>query len=126
MLGHLHPGAALIGLLSVGLLLSTRTELVFDLGFGDIFSIRIAGNVISQKVLGSMEYGCAVAGAKLIVVIGHTQCGAITAAVNITGSSVDAEQATGCQQRPAHRGMHFTAKSHHPTTGRGEEDRSRW
>ena len=75
----------------------TPTELVFDLGLGDIFSIRIAGNVISAKVLGSMEYGCAVAGAKLIVVIGHTQCGAVTAAVNLASTQVNAEQATGCQ-----------------------------
>ena len=75
----------------------TPAELIFDLGLGDIFSIRIAGNITSPKVLGSMEYGCAVAGAKLIVVIGHTQCGAVTAAVNLAGSSETAEQATGCQ-----------------------------
>lgn len=75
----------------------TPSELIFDLGLGDIFSIRIAGNITSPKVLGSMEYGCAVAGAKLIVVIGHTQCGAVTAAVNLAGSSETAEQATGCQ-----------------------------
>lgn len=75
----------------------TPAELIFDLGLGDIFSIRIAGNVTSPKVLGSMEYGCVVAGAKLIVVIGHTQCGAVTAAVNLDGSSASTEQATGCQ-----------------------------
>ncbi len=75
----------------------TPTELIFDLGLGDIFSIRIAGNITSPKVLGSMEYGCVVAGAKLIVVIGHTQCGAVTAAVNLAGSLENVEQATGCQ-----------------------------
>ena len=75
----------------------TPAELIFDLGLGDIFSIRIAGNITSPKVLGSIEYGCAVAGAKLIVVIGHTQCGAVTAAVNFANSSTDVEQATGCQ-----------------------------
>lgn len=75
----------------------TPSELIFDLGLGDIFSIRIAGNITSPKVLGSLEYGCAVAGAKLIVVIGHTQCGAVTAAVNLSGSPETAEQATGCQ-----------------------------
>ncbi len=75
----------------------TPSELIFDLGLGDIFSIRIAGNIISPKVLGSMEYGCAVAGAKLLVVIGHTQCGAVTAAVNLAGSKQSAEEATGCQ-----------------------------
>jgi carbonic anhydrase len=75
----------------------TPSELIFDLGLGDIFSIRIAGNIISPKVLGSMEYGCAVAGAKLLIVIGHTQCGAVTAAVNLAGSKQSAEEATGCQ-----------------------------
>jgi carbonic anhydrase/SulP family sulfate permease len=58
------------------------TEIIFDLGLGDIFSTRIAGNTISPKVLGSMEYGCAVAGAKLVLVMGHTRCGAVTEAVN--------------------------------------------
>ena len=72
-------------------------ELIFDLGLGDIFSVRIAGNVTSQKVLGSLEYGCAVAGAKLIVVVGHTQCGAVTAAVDLACSGANAEQVTGCQ-----------------------------
>lgn len=75
----------------------TPSELILDLGLGDIFSVRVAGNVISPKVLGSMEYGCAIAGAKLIVVIGHTQCGAVTTAVNLAGSRQTAEQATGCQ-----------------------------
>ncbi|MBC7819713.1 MAG: bifunctional SulP family inorganic anion transporter/carbonic anhydrase, partial [Planctomycetaceae bacterium] len=88
-----HPLAVLLSCIDS----RTPSELIFDLGLGDIFSIRIAGNIISQKVLGSMEYGCAVAGAKLIVVVGHTQCGAITAAVNLAGSQANAEQATGCQ-----------------------------
>jgi len=57
-------------------------ELIFDLGLGDIFSVRIAGNVTSRKVIGSMEYACAVAGAKLVLVLGHTRCGSVTAAVN--------------------------------------------
>ena len=57
------------------------TEIIFDLGLGDVFSIRIAGNIISPKILGSMEFGCAVAGAKLILVLGHTRCGAINEAV---------------------------------------------
>lgn len=75
----------------------TPAELILDLGLGDIFSIRIAGNITSPKVLGSMEYGCAVAGAKLILVLGHTQCGAVTAAVNLACSKANPEQATGCQ-----------------------------
>ncbi len=57
-------------------------ELVFDQGFGDVFSTRVAGNIINEDVLGSMEYGCKVAGAKIVVVMAHTKCGAVTAACN--------------------------------------------
>lgn len=52
-------------------------ELVFDQGLGDIFSIRIAGNFVNQDILGSMEFGCNVAGSKLVVVLGHSKCGAL-------------------------------------------------
>ena len=55
-------------------------ELIFDQGIGDIFSIRIAGNVINDDILGSMEFACKLAGSKLIVVMGHTSCGAVTGA----------------------------------------------
>jgi len=55
-------------------------ELVFDQGLGDIFSIRIAGNFINEDILGSMEFGCKLAGTKLIVVMGHTGCGAVKGA----------------------------------------------
>lgn len=55
----------------------TSAELLFDQGLGDIFSIRIAGNFVNQDILGSMEFGCKVAGSKLIVVLGHTKCGAL-------------------------------------------------
>lgn len=55
-------------------------ELVFDQGLGDIFSIRIAGNFINEDILGSMEFGCKLAGTELIVVLGHTSCGAIKGA----------------------------------------------
>ena len=57
-------------------------ELVFDQGVGDIFSIRIAGNILNDDILGSMEFACKVAGSKLIVVLGHTRCGAVKGAVN--------------------------------------------
>lgn len=66
-------------------------ELVFDQGLGDIFSVRIAGNFINDDILGSMEFGCKVAGSKLIVVLGHTSCGAVKGACdhvelgNLTG-----------------------------------------
>ncbi len=55
-------------------------ELVFDQGLGDIFSVRIAGNFVNQDILGSMEFGCKLAGTKLIVVLGHTACGAVKGA----------------------------------------------
>jgi carbonic anhydrase len=55
----------------------TSAELIFDQGLGDIFSVRIAGNFANQDILGSMEFGCNVAGSKLIVVLGHSKCGAL-------------------------------------------------
>ncbi len=88
-----HPLAVVISCIDS----RAPAELIFDLGLGDIFSVRIAGNITSRKVLGSVEYGCAVAGAKLILVMGHTRCGAVTAAVNLLGAPESAAQATGCQ-----------------------------
>lgn len=58
----------------------TSAELIFDQGLGDIFSIRIAGNVINEDILGSMEFACKIAGSKAIVVLGHTKCGAVKGA----------------------------------------------
>jgi carbonic anhydrase/SulP family sulfate permease len=75
----------------------TPAELIFDLGVGDVFSVRIAGNVISRKILGSLEYACAVAGAKLVVVLGHTRCGAVTAGVDLFGSVAKTAEVTDCQ-----------------------------
>ncbi|WP_145195353.1 bifunctional SulP family inorganic anion transporter/carbonic anhydrase [Planctomycetes bacterium Poly30] len=74
----------------------TPAELVFDLGLGDIFSVRIAGNVAKEKVFGSIEYSCAVAGAKLVVVMGHTRCGAVTSSVKLFEADKSALEATGC------------------------------
>ncbi len=58
----------------------TSAELIFDQGLGDIFSARVAGNVVNEDVLGSMEFACQVAGSKLIVVLGHSKCGAVKGA----------------------------------------------
>ena len=55
-------------------------ELIFDQGIGDVFSIRIAGNFVNDDILGSMEFACKLAGTKLLVVLGHTACGAIKGA----------------------------------------------
>lgn len=60
----------------------TSSELIFDQGLGDVFSIRIAGNILNEDILGSMEFGCKAAGSKLLVVLGHTKCGAIYGACN--------------------------------------------
>ncbi|MDO9048311.1 MAG: carbonic anhydrase family protein [Methylobacter sp.] len=58
----------------------TSVELIFDQGLGDVFSARVAGNVINDDILGSMEYACKLAGSKLIVVLGHSHCGAVKGA----------------------------------------------
>src|ERR1043165_45727 len=58
----------------------TSAELIFDQGLGDIFSVRIAGNIVNEDILGSMEFACKVAGSKIIVVLGHTKCGAVKGA----------------------------------------------
>jgi carbonic anhydrase len=60
----------------------TSAELIFDQGLGDIFSIRIAGNIVNTDIIGSIEFACKIAGSKLIVVMGHTHCGAIKGACN--------------------------------------------
>ncbi len=56
------------------------SELIFDQGIGDIFSVRIAGNFINEDILGSMEFACKLAGTKIVVVLGHTSCGAVKGA----------------------------------------------
>lgn len=71
-----HPFAVILSCIDS----RTSVELVFDQGLGDVFSVRIAGNIINEDILGSMEFGCKVAGAKIIVVLGHTKCGAIRGA----------------------------------------------
>lgn len=72
-----HPFAVIISCMDS----RTSAELIFDQGLGDIFSIRIAGNIINEAILGSAEFGCKVVGSKIIAVVGHTGCGAIKGAV---------------------------------------------
>lgn len=76
-------------------------ELLFDMGLGDAFVIRIAGNVAKEKVLGSMEFACVLAGSRLVLVMGHTNCGAVKAAVELFETGNTASQATGCQHLDA-------------------------
>ncbi|MCX6337530.1 MAG: carbonic anhydrase family protein [Bacteroidetes bacterium] len=71
-----HPFAVILSCIDS----RTSAELIFDQGLGDIFSVRIAGNIVNEDILGSMEFGCKVAGAKIIVVLGHTKCGAVKGA----------------------------------------------
>ena len=71
-----HPFAVVLSCIDS----RTSAELIFDQGLGDIFSVRIAGNIINEDILGSMEFACKLAGAKIIVVLGHTKCGAIKGA----------------------------------------------
>ena len=71
-------------------------EVVFDLGLGDIFSARVAGNIATTELLGSIEYACAVVGAKLVIVLGHTSCGAVNAAVDLLAAAKRASEATPC------------------------------
>jgi carbonic anhydrase len=71
-----HPFAIILSCIDS----RTSAELIFDQGLGDIFSVRIAGNVINEDILGSMEFACKVAGSKIIVVLGHTKCGAVKGA----------------------------------------------
>ncbi|MGY0204177.1 bifunctional SulP family inorganic anion transporter/carbonic anhydrase [Acinetobacter soli] len=75
-----HPIAAVLGCMDS----RAPTEMLFDVGIGDLFSLRIAGNVAGQKVLGSLEFACQAKGAKVIVVLGHTDCGAVTSACQLS------------------------------------------
>jgi carbonic anhydrase/SulP family sulfate permease len=88
-----HPFAAVLSCIDS----RAPVETILDCGLGDVFSARVAGNVTSPKVLGSLEYATAVVGAKLILVLGHTKCGAVNAAVQLTDAGQPIQQATGCQ-----------------------------
>ncbi|MCC9603680.1 sulfate transporter [Stieleria sp. JC731] len=71
-------------------------ELILDQGIGDVFSIRVAGNIIGTKTLASLEYAVAVSGVKLVLVLGHTRCGAVTSSVELVGRGDDVGEVTGC------------------------------
>jgi len=71
-----HPFAAILSCIDS----RASAELIFDQGLGDIFSIRVAGNILNEDILGSMEFACKVAGAKAIAVLGHSKCGAVKGA----------------------------------------------
>ncbi len=85
--GGQHPFAVILSCIDS----RTSSEHIFDLGFGDAFNVRIAGNILNEDILGSMEFGCKAAGSKVIVVLGHSGCGAVKGACdhvelgNLTG-----------------------------------------
>jgi len=82
-----YPAAVILGCVDS----RVPAEIIFDVGIGDTFSGRVAGNVVNDDQLGSMEFACAVSGAKLVLVLGHTACGAVKGAIddvvlgNLTG-----------------------------------------
>jgi carbonic anhydrase len=82
-----YPAAVVLGCIDS----RVPAEIVFDVGIGDTFNARVAGNVANDDLLGSMEFACAVAGAKVVLVLGHTACGAVKGAIddvvlgNLTG-----------------------------------------
>lgn len=83
-----HPLAAVLGCMDS----RAPTEMVFDVGIGDLFTLRIAGNIAGEKVLGSLEFACKSKGSKLIVVLGHTDCGAVTSACQMYEQNLDITQ----------------------------------
>ena len=76
--GGQYPAAVLLGCVDS----RGPAEIIFDVGIGDVFNARIAGNVVTDDLLGSLEFACAVAGARVIVLFGHTACGAIKGAID--------------------------------------------
>lgn len=76
--GGQYPVAAVLGCIDS----RAPAEIIFDAGIGDLFNARVAGNVLNPDILGSLEYACRVAGARLIIVLGHTSCGAVKGAVD--------------------------------------------
>jgi carbonic anhydrase len=73
-----YPAAVILGCIDS----RVPAEIVFDAGIGDLFVARVAGNVVNDDMLGSIEFGCKVAGAKLVLLLGHTACGAVKGAIN--------------------------------------------
>jgi carbonic anhydrase len=89
--GGQHPSAVILSCIDS----RAPAEIIFDKGIGEIFNARIAGNVANFDILGSMEFACAVAGAKVVMVVGHTRCGAVNGAID----DVELGNLTGLLQR---------------------------
>lgn len=95
-----HPAAMVLSCIDS----RAPVELILDMGIGDTFNSRVAGNIVNEDILGSIEYACAVAGSKLVLVMGHTACGAIKGAIdkvqlgNLTGLLEKIQPAIGATQ----------------------------
>ena len=76
--GSQHPVAVVLSCIDS----RAPVEMIFDAGIGDVFNARVAGNFVNRDIAGSIEYACAVAGARLLLVMGHTDCGAIKGAID--------------------------------------------
>ena len=102
--GGQYPAAALLGCIDS----RGPAEIIFDTGIGDIFNARVAGNIVTDDLLGSLEFACAVAGAKVVLLFGHTACGAVKGAID----HVDLGHLTGllAQITPAVDATHFTGE----------------
>ena len=93
------------------------SELIFDQGIGDIFSVRIAGNFVNEDILGSMEFACKLAGTKLVLVLGHTSCGAVKGACdharlgNLTALINKIEPAVDAVKEPADESLRNSSNS---------------
>ena len=93
------------------------SELIFDQGIGDIFSIRIAGNFVNEDILGSMEFACKLAGTKIILVLGHTACGAVKGACdnatlgNLTGLIDKIKPAVNAVEKPTDTSLRNSSNS---------------
>ena len=93
------------------------SELIFDQGIGDVFSIRIAGNFVNEDILGSMEFACKLAGTKLILVLGHTACGAVKGACdnaelgNLTGLINKIKPAVNAIENPTDQSLRNSSNS---------------
>lgn len=117
-----HPMAAVLSCMDS----RAPTELLFDLGIGDIFSLRMAGNVARGKVMGSLEYACKVAGSKLILVMGHTRCGAVKATCDMVAQGQDPNNIPGLDNLGAVTGpiaeaVHMESHTKHNRTSDNEE-----
>ena len=91
-----HPYAAVLSCIDS----RVPAEIVFDVGIGEMFSARVAGNVVGSNLLGSLEYATVVSGVKVLVVMGHKHCGAVNASLELLATNTDVAEATGCPNLP--------------------------